>query len=194
MKLETSQQNQEGRLDYISMLRQDFLPPQCWISWETCSKLKSSTNVHSKQLNLICMKDMLDTWIYVRYRDHIREGKSAVKVQPEIHYIALLQRCTYLNRTSVMFLFLWRMRHGTTLFRLLIFAFLKPVFDCSYLICSFCDTISGSLAVVETAVTSENVAVVDSGKVVRSAICSRHSYGITSMPWNPPKLFVENSL
>jgi hypothetical protein len=51
--------------------------------------------------------------------------------------------------------------------------FPKPVLDCSKLVCSFSEAMAGSLSVTNTAVSSENVAVVDSGEVGRSAVYNR---------------------
>jgi hypothetical protein len=51
---------------------------------------------------------------------------------------------------------------------------------------------TGSLSVATTAVSSAKVAVVDSGEVGKSAVCSRYNNGPRTLPWGIPSLTGEN--
>jgi hypothetical protein len=56
-------------------------------------------------------------------------------------------------------------------------------FDASRLVCSFCEAMPGSLSVANSAVSSANVAVVDSVEVGRSAGYSRCNSGPRTLLW-----------
>jgi hypothetical protein len=59
------------------------------------------------------------------------------------------------------------------------------------LVCSFCETIPGQLSVANTAVSSANVAVVDSVEVGRSEVYSRYNSGPRTLPWGTPSYVVK---
>jgi hypothetical protein len=50
------------------------------------------------------------------------------------------------------------------------------------LVCSFCEAMAGSMSVTSTAVLLAKVAVVDSGKIGRSAAYSRYNNGPRTLP------------
>jgi hypothetical protein len=52
----------------------------------------------------------------------------------------------------------------------------------------------GSLSVANTAVSSANVAVVDSIEVDRSAVYSRYNRGPMTLPWGTPAVTQESSV
>jgi hypothetical protein len=56
------------------------------------------------------------------------------------------------------------------------------------LVCNFCEAMAGSLSVASTVVSSAKVAVVDSGEVGRSAVCSKYNNGPRTFPWGMPAL------
>jgi hypothetical protein len=56
--------------------------------------------------------------------------------------------------------------------------FLNQSWIASRSVCSFCDAMAGSLSMATTAVSSANVAVVDSGEVGRSVVYSRYNNGL----------------
>jgi hypothetical protein len=58
----------------------------------------------------------------------------------------------------------------------------------SGLVCSFCEARPGSLFVVNTAVSSANVAVVDSVEVGWSVEYGRYNSGPRTLPWGTPAL------
>jgi hypothetical protein len=55
--------------------------------------------------------------------------------------------------------------------------FLNQFWIASRLVCSLCEVMAGSMSVATTVVSSAEVAVVDSGEVGRSAVCSRYNNG-----------------
>jgi hypothetical protein len=61
--------------------------------------------------------------------------------------------------------------------------FLNQLRIASRLVCSLCDAMAESLPVASTAVSSEKVAVVDSGEVDRSAEYNRYNNGPRTLPW-----------
>jgi hypothetical protein len=62
------------------------------------------------------------------------------------------------------------------------------IFIAPKLVYSSCEAMSGSLSVANTTVSSENVAVVDSVEVGRSAVYSRYNSGPRTLPWGTSTL------
>lgn len=64
----------------------------------------------------------------------------------------------------------------------------------SRLDCSFCEATFGSLSVANIAVSSENVAMVDTGKVDRSLVYNKYNNGPRTLKWVTPAFTLENSV
>jgi hypothetical protein len=103
------------------------------------------------------------------YENVFASGKSTIKVQPEILAIFFLGE-------------LYMVRLGSVSFYS---PFLKEVllWVGSRLVCSFCEEMAGSLSMASNAVSSVNVAVVDSGEVSRSAVHNRYNNDPSALPW-----------
>jgi hypothetical protein len=63
------------------------------------------------------------------------------------------------------------------------FRYLNKFWIASRSVCSFCEAMAESLSLATTAVSSAKVAVVDSGEVGTSAVCSRYNNGPRTLPW-----------
>jgi hypothetical protein len=60
--------------------------------------------------------------------------------------------------------------------------FLNQFWIASRFVCSFCETMAGSLSVASTAVSLAKVAVVDSDEAGRSAVYSKYNSGPRTLP------------
>jgi hypothetical protein len=108
--------------------------------------------------------------------------KSLVKAQSEMLNFFLGElHIVYLNRGHVSFCAVNVMQIDLYLLASILH-FLNKFWIASRLICSFCEAMTGSLSVANTAVSSAKVAVVDSGEIVRSAVYSNYNSG----PRTPP--------
>jgi hypothetical protein len=117
-----------------------------------------------------------------------------------LHQISLLSRCNPRYFTSSCWgrcgLFIWTGRRVSLRVVNVIWtnldslAFILHLFNhfciASGLVWSFCEAMAGSLSVANTAVSSANVAVADSGEVGRSAVYTRYNSGPRTMPWGTP--------
>jgi hypothetical protein len=72
--------------------------------------------------------------------------------------------------------------------------FLNQSWIASRSVCSFCEAMAGSLSTATTAESSAKVAVVDSGKVDRSAMYNRYNNGPRTLPWGTPALTDDSSV
>jgi hypothetical protein len=101
-------------------------------------------------------------------------GKSPVLVQPEI----------FLLRTLYIVFMDWRTGFSSCGERdmdlLGFISFYPPSLYSFY--CCFCEAMAGSLSVANTAVSSANVAVIDSVEFGRSEVCNRCNSGPTTLP------------
>jgi hypothetical protein len=122
--------------------------------------------------------------------------------------VSLLSRCSPRCLTSCSWgsytLFIWTGGHVS--FRVVnvtwidlhplafILHFLNHFWIASRLVCSLCEVMTRSLSVATTALSSTNVAVVDSGEVGRSAVYSRYNNGPRTLPWGTPALTEDSSV
>jgi hypothetical protein len=108
-----------------------------------------------------------------------------VEVQPEILYIIFLKK-VYMD---------WRVGFSSYVNEALtdldslafILFFFNHLYIESRLVCNFSDAIPGSLSVASTAVSSANVAVIDSVEVGRSAVYNRYNNGLRTLPLVHPR-------
>jgi hypothetical protein len=120
-------------------------------------------------------------------------GKSPVKVQPKILDIFSGELLTvYMDREGHVSLHAMNVTWINLDSLAFILDFLSQFWNASRSVCSFCETMAGSLSVATTAVSSAKVAMVDSGEVGRSAVYSRYNNGPRTVPWGTPAL-TENS-
>jgi hypothetical protein len=104
-------------------------------------------------------------------------SKSPVEVQPEILDILLRNVHLYIWTGGQVSLRLVNVIWTDLDSLALILHLFNHFCIASGLVCSFCEAMPGSLSVANTAVSSANVAVVDSVEVGRSAVYSRSNSG-----------------
>jgi hypothetical protein len=120
-------------------------------------------------------------------------SKSLVEVQLKILDIVLLTKVyiVYMERWAG---FSVHVKWADLDSLAFILHFFNHISIASRLFCSYCEAMSGSLSVANTAVSSANVAVVDSVEVGRSAVYSRYNSGPRTLTWSTPAMTGESSV